>query len=575
MLFITRSLKLFLDKKLKFQFGFYFFCLFVASFLETIGISIIPIFISLYLKKGFFFDKLPSFVTNFFEQLNANDFLLLSFFIIIGTFIVKNIIIILIHRLSLILSKSLNAKTTSIVVKNFLNKNFSIFKESTIGEKIRDILVETNHSTQCIISFLSIIQDIIFLSFILILLIISSSTFSVFIIGFLIFISIFIFLSYSSLIKKLSIALTNSREVLFNKIFEISNLVREIKVLKKENFFIDKFRIEHDKLLQRTYKKLFILSLPKHAIEIFAVVLILLIIFNNIFLDDLSFEKMIPQLTLIIISSLKAIPVINSLTVKISNAKSLKVSVEIVSKYLKEKNIKNKYKKVLNNNPNKLRSLKFENFTFGYKNRNIFTNQNFNLNKGDFVGIYGPSGEGKSTFLDLLIGVTKFKKGSIYFNGKKIKNINEAKLNISFVAQNPKLINASLKENIALGEEQENIDIKKVKYLIKVVGLNTFVRSKKNGINYYLGDNGNKLSGGQIQRIAIARALYSNPGVLVFDEPTSALDKLNEKIIINLIMRIFKKNKDMAIIYVSHAYSLIKKSNKKFLIKNKKIIQVK
>ena len=217
MLFITRSLKLFLDKKLKFQFGFYFFCLFVASFLEAIGISIIPISISLYLKKGFFFDKLPSFVTKFFEQLNANDFLLLSFFIIIGTFIVKNIIIILIHRLSLILSKSLNAKTTSIVVKNFLNKNFSIFKESTIGEKIRDILVETNHSTQCIISFLSIIQDIIFLSFILILLIISSSTFSVFIIGFLIFISIFIFLSYSSLIKKLSIALTNSREVKFLK----------------------------------------------------------------------------------------------------------------------------------------------------------------------------------------------------------------------------------------------------------------------------------------------------------------------------------------------------------------------
>ena len=120
----------------------------------------------------------------------------------------------------------------------------------------------------------------------------------------------------------------------------------------------------------------------------------------------------------------------------------------------------------------------------------------------------------------------------LIFNGKKIKNINEAKLNISFVAQNPKLINASLKENIALGEEQENIDIKKVKYLIKVVGLNTFVRSKKNGINYYLGDNGNKLSGGQIQRIGIARAIYGNPEVLFLDEATNALDEKTKDMIL-------------------------------------------
>ena len=123
-----------------------------------------------------------------------------------------------------------------------------------------------------------------------------------------------IFISYSAFIQKLSIALVKSREILFNKIFEISKLIREIKILKKDNFFIEKYHFEHKKLLQRNYKKLLILSIPKHIIEICAVFFILLIIFNNVFLNELSFREMIPQLTLVIISALKAIPVINTFT---------------------------------------------------------------------------------------------------------------------------------------------------------------------------------------------------------------------------------------------------------------------
>ena len=108
-----------------------------------------------------------------------------------------------------------------------------------------------------------------------------------------------------------------------------------------------------------------------------------------------------------------------------------------------------------------------------------------------------------------------------------------------------------------------------------MVGLNDFVRNKKKGIDYFVGDSGNLLSGGQVQRIAIARALYTNPDILIFDEPTSALDKTNERLIFNLIYKIFKKNKKMIVIYVSHQYSLIKKSNKKFLVKDKKIKSIK
>tara|TARA_B100000886_G_scaffold276455_1_gene200416 strand:+ start:20806 stop:22527 length:1722 start_codon:yes stop_codon:yes gene_type:complete len=573
MMFLIKNLNLFLDKRLKIHFLIYFICLFVASFLETIGISIIPIIISLHLKEGFFYEKLPDYIINYFASLNLNDFLIISFFIIIGTFLIKNIVIFFIHRFSLLINKTLTAKTTAEVIKKLFKKDFLLFKESTIGKKIRDVTVEADHSTRSILNLLSICQDVIFLTLIVILLISTSSTISILIIGGLMIISALIFISYSALLRKLSIALVKSREILFNKIFEISNLIREIKILKKDNFFIEKYHFEHKKLLQRNYKKLLILSIPKHIIEICAVFFILLIIFNNVFLNELSFREMIPQLTLVIISALKAIPVINTLLLKISHAKGLNVSFEIVAKYLRNKvkfsrKNKSKYSK-------KISSLKLKNFSFNYKDKTIFKGQNISLKAGDFIGIFGPSGEGKSTLLDILIGALKIDKGLILFNGKKVDDISQLNLNIAFVSQNPKLINSSLKENIAFGEDEEKINKFKIKNLIKMVGLDDFVRNKKRGINYFVGDGGNLLSGGQVQRIAIARALYTNPDILIFDEPTSALDRTNERLIFNLINKIFKENKKMIVIYVSHQFSLIRKSNKKFLVKDKKIKSIK
>ncbi len=572
MLHFIKNLDLFLNRKLKFQLILYSVCLFIVPFLETIGISIIPIFISLYLKKGFFYDNSPIYIIDIINNLDTNKFLILSFISIIITFFLKNLIIILINRFHLLISKSLTEKTTISVVKDFFDKGYLNFKDITIGQKLRDITIETKNSSKSIMNFLSICQDLIFVIFILTLLFVASSSASVFIIGMLILISFFLYISYSTSIKKLSVALISSRKILFNKILEISNLMREIKVFKKEEFFIEDFKKELNKLLSRDFKKLFLLSIPKHVTEISAVFLILLIIVNDIFYNNLNFQTVIPQLTLVIIASLKAIPLINALLAKVALAKTLKVSNEVILKYLKkEKKINRKIK---TKKYTQINSMMFKNFSFSYKNKIIFKNQNFSLSKGDFIGIYGPSGEGKSTLLDILIGAIKIDKGSIYLNKKIIKDIDKTNLKISFASQNPKLINASLKENIAFGQKSDEIDIKKIKLLLNMVGLNKKESSKKLGINANVGDTGNKLSGGQIQRIAIARALYTEPDIIFFDEPTSSLDKDNEKIIFDLIEKIFKNKKDMIIVFVSHSFPLIKKANKKYLVKNQKITLV-
>ena len=124
MLHFIKNLDLFLDKKLKIQLIFYSVCLFIIPLLETIGISIIPIFISLYLKEGFFYDNSPIYIIDTINNLDVNKFLTLSFLIIIIIFFLKNLIIILIHRFHLLISKSLTSKTTISVVRDFFDKGF-------------------------------------------------------------------------------------------------------------------------------------------------------------------------------------------------------------------------------------------------------------------------------------------------------------------------------------------------------------------------------------------------------------------------------------------------------------------
>ena len=165
----------------------------------------------------------------------------------------------------------MTAKTTAEVVKKLFKKDFLLFKETTIGEKIRDVTVEADHSTRSILNLFINLSRCNLFDLIIILLISTSSTISILIIGGLMIISALIFISYSAFIRKLGIALVKSREILFNKIFEISNLIREIKILKKDNFLLRNITLSTKNSYKENYKKLLILSIPKHIIEICAV----------------------------------------------------------------------------------------------------------------------------------------------------------------------------------------------------------------------------------------------------------------------------------------------------------------
>ena len=209
----------------------------------------------------------------------------------------------------------------------------------------------------------------------------------------------------------------------------------------------------------------------------------------------------------------------------------------------------------------------FQNLYFKYISNQSYILKNINLEifKGEFIGIIGKTGDGKSTFIDLMMGLLKPSKGYIYLDNKNIHIKNNYKIlrawrkSISHVPQTINLFDSTIAENVAFGENANQINIEEVKNACRIAMIDEFISSLKDGYFTRVGELGKKLSGGQRQRIGIARALYSKSNILVFDEATSALDVITEKKILKSIISL--KN-NPTVIMIAHRLTTLKEADK-------------
>ena len=187
------------------------------------------------------------------------------------------------------------------------------------------------------------------------------------------------------------------------------------------------------------------------------------------------------------------------------------------------------------------------NLNFDYDKKVIFKNLNFNIYKNQIVGLIGKSGSGKTTLIDILLGLIKMPNGKIFIDDIDVSNKHLDLSNLmTVVPQNIHLLNSSLKNNITLNFfTEDNIDQNRLNKSIILAGLKNLVDNK--GVDMVVGENGSNLSGGQSQRIGIARAIYQNKKIIIFDEFTSSLDDETESKIIESLIKLKKENLTMVI----------------------------
>ena len=320
--------------------------------------------------------------------------------------------------------------------------------------------------------------------------------------------------------------------------------IKETKIMRKEEYFLREFEENYEQYGAANRRYLFLSQLPRMIIETLVVCALLLLIIGKLAVGYAPSE-IVPLLGVLALAAFRLMPSANRI-VNLSNGIKFQLPLfdELYRELIAIKSRKYHHRKLkIADVPPPLsftKEIHVEHLGFSYPaGEEVLTDVNFSVPKGSFVGIVGPSGAGKTTFVDILLGLFLPTHGKITVDGVDIRRELRAwQANIAYVPQSIYLIDATIRENVALGEASDEIDDARVHKALAMAELDAFVNAQPRGIETMVGERGIKLSGGQRQRIGIARALYQRPAVLVLDEATSALDNETERGITDTILKL-------------------------------------
>lgn len=305
----------------------------------------------------------------------------------------------------------------------------------------------------------------------------------------------------------------------------------------------------------------FINQAPRYVMEAAGMILIALFALAVSFRDG-GILAALPVLAMLAISAQKLIPIMQQLYANwaliLSSSESLSDVVYLLEQPLPEES------DFESNEPYQLKeSIRFKNISFKYKDNSplILSELNLNIKKGSRVGIIGGTGLGKSTLVDLLMGLLKPTDGKIILDSKFdiVEMGNTWKKSIAHVPQNIFLSDLTIAENIAFGVRKDNIDLDRVILAARQAGISDFIENSLKGYQSFVGERGVRLSGGQRQRIGIARALYKHANILIFDEATSALDNETE---IEVMKSIDRLSNDLTLFIIAHRITTLRNCDK-------------
>lgn len=353
--------------------------------------------------------------------------------------------------------------------------------------------------------------------------------------------------------------------------------IKDVKVLHREAFFADNYE-NSGKVGAAISKKYSVMnSTPRVLIETIFICSILGYLIVYIILGN-DVSELLPVLTVFGLAAIRLMPCVNRINTYITEVAYAQPSLDYVYENLNMSAITRAGDKTVEaKNPNIRLSLKdkivLDNIEYSYPNtdKKILENAHMEVPYGKSVGIMGPSGAGKSTVVDILLGLLKVQKGTITCDGVDVfENYPSWLAQIGYIPQSIYLVDEPIRNNIAFGIAEEEIDDNRIWQVLEEAQLKDFIKTLPEGLDTTIGDRGVRLSGGQRQRLGIARALYHNPEILVFDEATSALDNETEQAVMEAINS-FHGKKTMVII--AHRLNTIEKCDIIYKVDNGQIVE--
>ncbi len=574
------------DRKQKRQIAGLALLILIGGLLETVGVSmLLPVVQAIMDPEQLMENELVGKVTDALHIETSRQLIILMLGALIALYVVKNAYLLFqTYVQNTFVTRNRN-RMISRVMREFLNRPYEEYLGADIPTVFRLTDSDIPNAFQLILVMIQMVTEIVVAGFLCIVLVVVSPVMSLFI--FCIFLGMTLMIT--KVLKPRLNAIGHKNQQIQSRIakWRIQSIygLKDVKVLHREEFFVRNYyesgAIGAD--VARNYAVFN--NLPRLLIETIFMASMLLFIMLYM-LRGGNITVLIPQLSAFAVAGIRVMPGTNRINTYLSEIAYSQPCLD----YLYE-NLTANMKMDVNGSVTGLArgggaqtqevrthlqdKIVLDHITYAYPNteKNIFTDAHMEVKKGQSVGIMGPSGAGKSTVVDILLGLLRVQAGTITCDGVNIfDNYADWLSKIGYIPQSIYLIDESIRDNIAFGIDADKIDDRRIWEVLEEAQLKEFVEELPEGLDTTIGDRGVRISGGQRQRLGIARALYHNPEILVFDEATSALDNDTEKAVMDAINN-FHGRKTMVII--AHRLNTIAKCDVIYKVDGEKIVETK
>ncbi len=544
--------------------------LFIAGFFEAASIALVLPFIALLIDKNKIIN-LPivrDLVPNISDYSHEN-LIIFSLLIFLSFYFIKFFYLIFIIRYKNRVIFSMRDKISKKMFNSYLQRPYSFH----LNHHTSTIILNCKNEVVAIIQsiFLPIIElfaEILTVIFIGTLIFIIKPLPSVI----LLIVSGFLFIIFNFFTKKKSKIYSFERqktdEISIKIIQQTFTSIKLVILYLKKKFFRDQYIDVIKKNTQVTLSQQFFIDIPKYFLELIALVACLAVIFFVVISEPENLINILPLLALYMVAAFKMLPSLNRIIVDIQKIRNGRSALDVVCNVLKynENN-------VLDNENEITKDIKFKseinlkNISFSYPgNLPLYKNLDLTIKNGEAIGIIGESGTGKSTLANLLVGLIKPNSGDILIDGNSIHpEVKSWHKIIGYMPQKNFLLDETVENNIIFFDKLNKEFFDKI---INQCQLKKLINTLENGAQTLIGENGARLSGGQLQRISLARTLYKNPDILILDEATTSLDHDNEKKILDIIADL---KKDKTIIIISHQIQNLSFCDKIYELKDEEL----
>lgn len=572
---ILKKLNKLLDKKQKGTMFILIIMMIVGAFLQTAGIGLLVEVVTLVIDPGSM--EKSDMVAGIYKMLGSTSYQSFSVTVmvmLILTFIAKNLFLYIQQKMTFSFVYTNQFRTSERMMRNYISRGYEFYLNADTAVVQRSITSDVNNMYALILGLLQLFSDGVVSAFIIAYCFLSNGTMTLLLGAVLAGLMLLIKKVLKPVMYKAGEDNQNYYSGLFKWISQTVQGIKEVKVNCKEQFFVNEYKKCGEGYVNAVQKYSLYNATPKLLMETACVTtMVAYMIF--LVLSGRSTEDMLGVMTTLAAAAFVLLPSVNRINNQITSIAYFEPFFMGVSDNLQSEIANDKVSMAFaGESKGKMpveKSIELKDICYAYPNTDklIFDHANMSIPVGTSVGIVGTSGAGKSTVVDILLGMLEAQSGEIFVDGKNVKGNNRSLLrNIGYIPQMIFMLDDTIRKNVAFGVPEEDIDENRLWEVLREAQLDEFIKTLPEGLDTGIGERGIRLSGGQRQRIGIARALYHDPEVLILDEATSALDNDTEKAIVDSINRLHGSK---TLIIIAHRLQTIEKCDMIYRVENGKI----